>query len=654
MRRTTLISTVWGQSFPYRRSFPIEELVRTEDLFYLMLDNPPDPVSMDSVPEEQVWKEEKEFAAKIMQRAATKASNVAIALKGFKSFENKNNSLVASNLAMSLKGFKPPENKNNSLVQSHQNEQKDRHVSKSPQFVVGATGTFGRMKRRWGEVLDVEPPPRAKKTKAAVEEIVGKTSSELQQSSDIDLALQSKTKAVSLQSQPMSKVPKGQWHVMLLSLTGRLMKGVMSGDMSQLLDDLKEAVQRGWKKSSRIIKLWLPHLKRAIVQAPETSYQVLSSDVGELLDLEQMESACAKPTQTILTMRETSKSNFTAMKKSTEHEFSKLMELNKLKKSQTKEMSKKTKEMFNLASNMWNHLEEPILRLIEQVGKSVEKMKKSGGGAKSALAEAASVALDGQVVADLKLLFRLLFTNFPVLTKGVAELTATFSQFVSELDPFMKQIVSARLQFQDAVVSTESHASAALSETHAAVIASLSSCLNEVTQKQLVNFQSFWQKMQGRAWTGLELVQMELQTSASSLAAVTSLAEQQGQNFQSSALTPEIAQPFAGTSALEVEHSAKKKVNKKMSKHSGIAGGLLKAFAPGGALATPAARIGGIFMREIGSMGSSTRGFRIHDTCSWQDPLDCTQLGAASLTVFMIGIAMLFASLGFLCGCVKA
>eukprot|EP00440_Ansanella_granifera_P048512 gb/GFBE01052563.1/.p1 GENE.gb/GFBE01052563.1/~~gb/GFBE01052563.1/.p1 ORF type:complete len:818 (+),score=194.08 gb/GFBE01052563.1/:1-2454(+) len=429
----------------------------------------------------------------------------------------------------------------------------------------------GRMHRRWGSALDLGG--------TALAEIA--THQVLNQSHW--------AKAFSRRegdNAPLTHVPATKWQGMLMTLTGNLLAALVSKDLSQFFNPLKEAVLRGFSKASTLFEAWFKHLKKAL-DSPETAANLLNKVIESFVDMSDVTEVCQTAGPKACESLRLSQLKQDARK------------LFEVLRTPVQELIAKARHLLQLcvraisgAKSLWNRLKGVTERIVQHV---VKVLQKGAGGFEALL----SVA-QPEVLSDVKALFSMVFKDLPPLVVVIRDLATKFVALLKGVLPVVDKLKAAARQAQDMITKRT---------TNAAVI--LEKGAGHMENKYEGVQQQIREKMQKRV---NEVSSVWLDGAADNSGGSSSLLEE--------GLAKASGRTGAGKSLL----------------------GMLAGFALGGGMSSPAARIGTVIISEIEHMGHPQRGFDVKDT----DPFQ--HFGWVTFALIAVASVMLLSYALFACG----
>jgi len=349
-------------------------------------------------------------------------------------------------------------------------------------------------------------------------------------------------------------------------LCGNLMSALVSGQMSSFLDPLKDAAKRAWSKSDKVLNTWLLYLEKSLVDAPDHGNSFLTSLLDDLGTMKSVNDLCAK---------EHCGAEIEQIKALGQKFFGHFREVFKDKIVETRKLISRCRALLQKIKGVWNSVREPVGKILDLVVEAVKSG--SSDGVLGLFNTVVNVLGQPELIQDLRLLFRRLFTDFPKIVVDVKMLADSFVALIQGFNTALEQLQVAAEMMKTELRQGMSNAKDSAKDT----AISIRFKAGEVLDEKMAQAASIW-----RVTTDKQGKQEEVQELSKSL-------------LQNS------SQDGNGTAALQTSsHSASET-------HQGDYPllSVLASFATGGSLCSPAARIGSIFLSEIEYMHSDKRGF---------------------------------------------
>lgn len=364
----------------------------------------------------------------------------------------------------------------------------------------------------------------------------------------------------------LREIPAAKWQNALMVLCGNLMSALVSGQMSSFLDPLKDASKRAWSKSDKVLNTWLLYLEKSLVDAPDHGNSFLTSLLDDLGTMKPVNDLCGK---------EHCGAEIEQIKALGQKFFGHFREVFKDKIVETRKLISRCRALLQKIKGVWNSVREPVGKILDLV---VEAVKSGTSDGVLGLFNTVVNALgQPELIQDLRLLFRRLFTDFPKIVVDVKMLADSFVALIQGFNTALEQLQVAAEMMKTELRQGMSNAKDSAKDT----AISIRFKAGEVLDEKMAQAASIW-----RVTTDKQGKQEEVQELSKSL-------------LQNS------SQDGNGTAALQTSsHSASET-------HQGDYPllSVLASFATGGSLCSPAARIGSIFLSEIEYMHSDKRGF---------------------------------------------
>eukprot|EP00930_Biecheleria_cincta_P095202 TRINITY_DN87203_c0_g1_i1.p1 TRINITY_DN87203_c0_g1~~TRINITY_DN87203_c0_g1_i1.p1 ORF type:complete len:934 (+),score=139.13 TRINITY_DN87203_c0_g1_i1:26-2803(+) len=245
--------------------------------------------------------------------------------------------------------------------------------------------------------------------------------------------------------------PVSRWKGVLLSLTGALLEGLMTGDMTKFYKRLGESLSRAWELANLLFENWLGYLRRAIDGAPGDG-QVILKDFGNTL--QRLDDQLIARVDALNKSGSEGEKCLISMAPEVHQELRSILE----REREADEMFHDGSVLVAAINERWQTLRGPIIRVTDRIKKLFHE-----GGVASILREVGHMVLDKATVQDLKSIFTSLFNALPQVVQGVRQEARMLANFTSSMGPLTSRIKETLKKLRPCI-STLAHEDVAAEE----------------------------------------------------------------------------------------------------------------------------------------------------------------------------------------------
>ena len=352
----------------------------------------------------------------------------------------------------------------------------------------------------------------------------------------------------------LREIPAAKWQNALMVLCGNLMAALVSGQMSTFVEPLKEVAKRAWSKSDRVLSTWLLYLQKSLVEAPDRGNSFLNSLMDDLGTMKSVDEVCAK---------ENCGGAQEELQALTTKFLAPFRSIFQDKIAEARALIGKCRNLLQSFKNFWDSVHEPVKQILELVVKVAESTSKEG--VMGLLSTVVNALGEPELIQDLRLLFQRLFKDFPKIVHDVRALADSFVSLIQGFNTALQQL-------QVAAEKVKTELRQGITKGTEAAMSRIRVTTSDFLDDKMAEASSMW---------------------------TVETAEAKTQELGKSFLQMPHSQDGNATAMLQSSNS--------QGDYPLLS--ILKSFATGGGLCSPAARIGSIFLSEIQHMHSEKRGF---------------------------------------------
>jgi len=304
-------------------------------------------------------------------------------------------------------------------------------------FSISPSGRFGRLGRRWN------PRWMSAALDADANGTVSLTSKSAASITELQHNIHSVTHSRGLGQEV---IPHARAQSTMVTLTGNMVNAVMTGDLTKLMELLAEAVGRAMQLCETLLENWDGYLKSKLLSSGSAAGPVgqglLTAVVNGFDKSEDMlllalalctatKQSCQQPVEKILKVKET---------------LSQLKDRAKDQVTGVLRLLKACLESVQGVMKIWTAIKEPAWRIIQRAKDMIGKSKNAGADPVGLMLSAATTVLDPQTMSDIQTLMAQLFTAFPRIMVQFKTLAQHFVIFGKNMTSFFND---ARLNMMD-------------------------------------------------------------------------------------------------------------------------------------------------------------------------------------------------------------